>query len=150
MPEEQKERLPRIREDSLCPCKSTISYANCCMPFHYGQAKPDTAEQLMRARYSAFFFRRVHYLVDSTHPDTRTPELKRELEQNIDLVNWKFLTIVNTVKGGREDKVGKVEFIADYFMDGKKGQLHEISRFKRYKGAWKYLDGKPGSVLAES
>ena len=36
-----------------CPCTSTLPYANCCAPFHQGQAAP-SARQLMRSRYSAF------------------------------------------------------------------------------------------------
>ncbi len=96
----------------------------------------------MRSRYSAYFFRLVDYLVETTHPDTREPDLKRELQSMIHQVNWSFLTIVDVVKGGPEDSTGKVEFIADYFVDGKPEQLHERSRFKRHKGAWKYLDVK--------
>ena len=96
----------------------------------------------MRSRYSAYFFRLVDYLVDTTHPDTREPGLKEELDQTIQDVKWTFLTIVETSKGGKEDKTGKVEFIADYYYDGQLRQLHERSRFKRFKGAWKYLDGK--------
>ena len=96
----------------------------------------------MRSRYSAYFFRLVDYLVETTHPDTRDPGLKRELQAMIHKVNWSFLTILNTSKGGKDDTAGKVEFIAEYFVDGQPEQLHERSRFKRYKGAWKYLDGK--------
>lgn len=96
----------------------------------------------MRSRFSAYFFRLVDYLVSTTHPDTREPGLKRELEKTIDEINWRFLTIVGSSKGGKEDKVGKVEFVADYFWEGEPQSLHERSRFKRYKGAWKYLDGK--------
>ena len=135
-------RIPREREESLCPCKSRLSYANCCMPFHYGRAKPDTAEQLMRSRYSAYFFRLVDYLVDTTHPDTREPGLKRELEASIGQVNWKYLTIVQVSKGGKDDKVGKVEFFAKYYVGDEPDELHEHSRFRRFKGVWKYLDGK--------
>lgn len=100
----------------------------------------------MRSRYSAYFFWLVDYLVETTHPSTREPNLKRELENNMRQVRWSFLTIVETVRGGRDDKNGKVEFIAEYYIDGEKGrhELHERSRFKRYKGAWKYLDGKAG------
>jgi len=108
------------------------------MPFHHGKAKPDTAEQLMRSRYSAFFFRLVGYLVDTTHPDTREPTLKKELEESIHYANWHFLKILSSSKG----KVGKVEFLADYYWEGKPQQLHEKSRFRRFKGNWKYLDGK--------
>ena len=126
----------------MCPCKSRRSYATCCMPFHYGRATPETAEQLMRSRYSAYFFRLVDYLVDTTHPDTRKPGLKSELEEIVHQVNWRYLTIVDSSKGGKNDKAGKVEFIAEYFVDDARHELHERSRFKRFKGAWKYLDGK--------
>ena len=112
------------------------------MPFHYGSAKPDTAEQLMRSRYSAYFFRLVDYLVSTTHPDTREPNLKQLLDDSIHQPNWRFLTILGTAKGGKDDKAGKVEFVAEYFIDNEPHELHERSRFKRYKGAWKYLDGK--------
>ncbi len=134
--------IPRQREESLCPCKSRSSYASCCMPFHHGKARCTTAEQLMRSRYSAYFFRRVDYLVETTHPATRVPSLKRDLEENVYQVRWSFLTILGTARGGAADKAGKVEFIAEYYVDGEKHDLHEISRFKRHKGAWKYLDGK--------
>lgn len=138
----ETERGLTEREASLCPCKSRLNYAICCMPFHYGKAKPETAEQLMRSRYSAYFFRRVDYLVDTTHPDTRDPKLKAELEETIDGANWSNLEIVATSKGGKDYKVGKVEFIASYFIGREPNQLHEVSRFKRFKGAWKYLDAK--------
>ena len=142
MSDDTFEKIPREREVSLCPCKSRISYAECCMPFHYGRAKPETAEQLMRSRFSAYFFRLTDYLVATTHPDTREPGLKAELEKTIHQVHWRFLTIISSSKGTKNDKVGKVEFEADYFYEGELHKLHEHSRFRRYKGVWKYLDGK--------
>ncbi|MES2921918.1 MAG: YchJ family metal-binding protein [Verrucomicrobiota bacterium] len=130
------------RQQSLCPCKSRETYAACCEPFHLGRAKPETAEQLMRSRYSAYFFRLVDYLVATTHPDSRERDLKAHLEETIHHANWRFLTILSSSKGGADDKTGKVEFVADYYEDDQPHQLHERSRFKRYKGAWKYLDGR--------
>tara|TARA_Y100000385_G_scaffold131381_1_gene136690 strand:+ start:82 stop:423 length:342 start_codon:yes stop_codon:yes gene_type:complete len=112
------------------------------MPFHHGKAKPTSAEQLMRSRFSAYFFRRVEYLVDTTHPDTRSKNLKKDLEDTIDQVNWSYLSIVDVVHGGKDDKTGKVEFVADYYVNGELHQLKERSRFRKFKGAWKYLDGK--------
>lgn len=76
---EEREKIPREREASLCPCKSRNSYAECCMPYHYGRAQPETAEQLMRSRYSAYFFKLTDYLVATTHPDKRAPDLKERL-----------------------------------------------------------------------
>ena len=130
------------RQLSLCPCKSRETYATCCEPFHLGRAKPATALQLMRSRYSAYFFRLVDYLVATTHPDRRDRDLKARLEATIHDANWRFLTILGCSKGGADDKVGKVEFTAEYFEAGQARELHEHSRFKRYQGAWKYLDAK--------
>jgi len=112
------------------------------MPLHYHKAKAETAEELMRSRYSAYFFRLVEYLVETTHPDTREPNLKAELDATIHETNWYFLTILSTSKGGKEDKVGKIEFTARCYVDGEAKELQERSRFKRHKGAWKYMAGK--------
>ena len=136
------EKPPGERSLSLCPCKSRETYGTCCEPFHLGRAKPETAEQLMRSRYSAYFFRLVDYLVRTTHPDSRPPDLKSRIEESIYQTNWRFLTILGSSKGGKDDKTGKVEFVAEYFEGNQPLELHERSRFKRFKGDWKYLDGK--------
>ena len=112
------------------------------MPFHHSKAKPQTAELLMRSRYSAYFFRLTGYLVETTHPDTREPGLRKQLEKMIHQVNWANLEILAVAKGEREDKTGKVEFVATYFVQGEPFELHEVSRFRRHRGDWKYLDGK--------
>ncbi|MDQ8191708.1 YchJ family protein [Roseibacillus persicicus] len=139
---ENLEKIPREREVSPCPCTREKSYAECCMPFHYGRAKPETAEQLMRSRYTAYFFRLVDYLVATKHPDKRMKNLAHELEKTIWNPSWRKLTIVGSSKGGKEDKTGKVEFIAKYSLDGQDYELHEKSRFRRYKGKWMYYDEK--------
>lgn len=139
---EASEKIPREREASLCPCKSRNSYATCCMPFHYGRAKPESAEQLMRSRYSAYFFRLIDYLIDTTHPGSREPDLRAQLESTVHKISWSFLTILGTSKGGKDDRSGKVEFVAKYFVDDQAQELHECSRFKRVKGLWKYVDDK--------
>lgn len=42
----------------------------------------------MRSRYSVFFFRLPDYLVETTHPDTRSENLQRELEDTIHHTDW--------------------------------------------------------------
>lgn len=101
----------------------------------------------MRSRYSAYYYRRVEYLVETTHPDTRDSRLKKDLEKTIHQANWSRLTIINSSRGTKEDKTGKVEFIAKYFLDGQPHELHELSRFKKHKGNWKYLDGKGRNLV---
>jgi len=132
--------IPREREISLCPCKSRLAYEECCLPFHHGRAQPETAEQLMRSRYSAYFFRRVEYLVETTHPDTKSPTLYDEVSESIHGANWSNLTIVDAARGGVKDRKGVVEFIAEFYIGSDKHELRERSKFKRFKGRWKYLD----------
>lgn len=139
---EPLEKIPREREVSPCPCNRLRSYADCCMPFHYGRAKPETAEELMRSRYSAYFFRLLDYLIETTHPDTRTTKLAREIEDTLHQPMWRKLTILSSSKGTKNDNRGKVNFVAKYKIGTESFELQEHSRFKRYKGAWKYLDGK--------
>ena len=138
----ETEKIPRVRDESLCPCKSRLRYRDCCRPFHLGTAVPQTAEQLMRSRYSAYFFRLTDYLVDTTHPDAKTPDLREGIRETLNHALWKFLTILGTSKGQAGDKTGKVEFIAEYYHNDLPNEHHEISRFRRYKGVWKYLDDK--------
>ncbi len=137
-----REHPPRTRDQSLCPCKSREIYGLCCGPFHSRKAFPETAEQLLRSRYSAYFFRLADYLVDTTHPDVKTPDLKEDLQDGIKLPKWIFLTILSTSKGQIGDKVGKVEFEANYYLDGGLKKVQQCSRFRRFKGLWKYLDDK--------
>lgn len=137
-----REKGPRMREGSLCPCKSRLTYGECCAPYHYGKAHPLTAEALMRSRYSAYFFGRIDYLVETTHPDVRTPRLRAEIAETADAVRWKFLTVLGTTKGKAEDKTGKVEFVAQFFHNGVAQEHHEVSRFRRSRGLWKYVDAK--------
>ncbi len=133
---DERVKIPREREVSPCPCSREKSYAECCMLFHYGRAKPETAEQLMRSRYTAFFFRLIDYLVATTHPDKREKKLAHKLDETIWDPSWRKLEIIHKSKGGKEDKTGKVEFIATYSLQGQTHQLREKSRFRRFKGKW--------------
>ncbi len=103
---------------------------------------PATAEQLMRSRYSAYFFRLVNYLVATTHPDEKTPRMAEEIQEIADATSWRFLEILATSKGGKEDKSGKVEFLATYYVNNVEHQHHEVSRFRRYQGQWRYVDNR--------
>ena len=141
-PAPQPEKTPKMRDLSLCPCKSRLPYGECCAPFHYGKALPQTAEALMRSRYSAYFFGRIDYLVDTTHPDKKSPQTRADIAALADEARWKFLTILSTSKGQAGDKTGKVEFVAQYYRGGLLLEHHEKSRFRRSRGLWKYVDAK--------
>lgn len=122
--------------DNNCPCGSGAAYLHCCAPLHQKTRNAETAESLMRSRYSAYVLQLPDYLLYSWHPQTRP---LAEFDWNR---QWQGLEIVQTRLGQREDKLGYVEFIARFELNGTAGSLHETSRFQRFQGRWVYLDGE--------
>ncbi len=123
---------------SPCPCGSGLPYAGCCGRLHAGSATAATAEQLMRARYSAFAVGDPAYLLATWHSTTRPPTV--DLDPRI---RWIGLEVLRTTGGGLLGSVGTVEFRAHSVVDGAAGSQHEDSRFVREDGQWRYLDGDP-------
>ncbi len=117
-----------------CPCGSGASYSACCGPLHHGERHAETAEQLMRSRYSAYARGDADHLFRTWHPRTRPPDVTVD-----DDVVWKGLDVTDVVAGGIDDDTGEVEFTARY----DDGMMRERSRFERRAGRWVYLDGTP-------
>jgi SEC-C motif-containing protein len=121
----------------ICPCGSGLEYSGCCEPLHLGAAA-ETAEALMRSRFSAFALGLDGYLLASWHPSTRPAALHFD-----DGTVWRKLQVVDTVAGGPQDDTGVVEFRASFRgADGSPGLLHERSRFTKFDGRWVYVDGE--------
>jgi SEC-C motif-containing protein len=115
-----------------CPCGSRETYDACCGPIVRNERPADTAEELMRSRYSAYALGDVDHLFRTWYPGTRPDDLA-ELAQ----LDWLGLEILEVVDGGPTDDHGIVEFVARHAG----GTLHERSRFVRTAGRWVYLDG---------
>jgi len=123
-----------------CPCGSGTKFGECCKPFLTGKAYPQTAEALMRSRFTAYVARNADYIYETTHPDTRTRQLEDELRYSIHRPDWVGLRIVSVDRGLENDKQGKVKFVARYNENGQPMVIKEHSRFKRHEGKWKYYD----------
>lgn len=121
-----------------CPCGSSHAFQDCCAPLLHGQRLAETAEQLMRSRYTAFVHRDAGYLLATWHPRTRPPSVDLDTST---APNWIGLKILHVVAGGRSDSEGEVEFVARYKVNGRASRLHENSRFVRSQGRWYYVDG---------
>ncbi len=128
-----------------CPCGSVFPYTDCCAPLIRGVSFADTAEDLMRSRYTAFTQQNWLYLRDTCHPDDR-PELK-ELESGGG-VRWRRLEILESRGGGRNDSEGTVRFQAFFEKDGAEKVLRENSKFLKEGGRW-YYSRKHSSVEPE-
>lgn len=126
-----------------CPCGSGKIYEKCCGIVHTNINSVNTAEQLMRSRYSAFCMANGEYLHKSHHTKTR-PKSKLERNETVNWaksVTWLKLEIINTTKGSKTDDTGTVEFKAFYMENGSSTFMHEISTFNKTDGHWVYFDG---------
>jgi SEC-C motif-containing protein len=126
-----------MRASASCPCGSGESFSRCCLPLHVGERQAETAEQLMRARYSAYAVEDVDYIWQTWHPRTRPDALTPEAG-----LTWTGLEILDTVDGRAGDASGEVEFRAHYRQDRRGGTLHERSRFAVRARRWFYVDGE--------
>ena len=128
----------------ICPCGSEKSYATCCEPVIKGERVAATAEELMRARYSAYTKVEMEFLDGTLHPDHKEnsdPEGARDWAENSE---WHGLQIVETCAGGPEDDQGTVEFIATFTHQGEQQAYHEVAEFDRLEGSWYFREGRPG------
>lgn len=124
-----------------CHCGSPLAFADCCALILSGQQQAQTAEQLMRSRYSAFCEHNIDYLIATHHPSKRQADDKQQLASSMQGCQWLSLKVVNTYNGGATDCDGEVEFIAHYTQQQKLASLHERSRFVKEQGQWFYVDG---------
>lgn len=119
-----------------CHCGSEQVFETCCEPYLKGVEKPQTAEQLMRSRYTAYVVQDEQYLIDTWHSKTR-PSRKQVVDGK---TKWHRLKIKETLKGGISDNAGEVVFEAIYKINGKAHKHIERSTFEKEEGEWRYLD----------
>ena len=129
--------------NQLCPCCSGKLFSECCEPIiRSGTAQ--TAEQLMRSRYSAYATGNAEYIFKTTHPEhqktLKISAIKEWSEEN----SWERLAIVETVKGKGNDQSGIVEFKAFYRDSNGSQQIHhERSEFHKLDNRWYYTTHLP-------
>jgi SEC-C motif-containing protein len=124
-----------------CPCTSKKPYDRCCGPFHAGTALPETAEQLMRSRFSAYALGKLDYLINTRPEAKRAEESREELATYCKAVSCVGLKIVSKEKGGKADDTGLVTFHASIHANGRRSLHIETSSFAREDGKWVYVDG---------
>ncbi len=127
-------------DKQTCPCGKGI-YDVCCGRFISGATVPETAEQLMRSRYTAFSLREEAYLRSTWHPDT-LPDEPITAESD---VKWIGLDVIKH-KHVKDSDEATVEFVARFKVGGRAHRLHEVSSFVRQPDAagvarWYYVDG---------
>jgi SEC-C motif-containing protein len=123
-----------------CPCGSGKNFQGCCGQWFSENKTAPTAEALMRSRYTAYVLKDVDYLVQTTLPASREPNLADDIRSWMNQVTWQKLHVLGTTAGGRSDNEGTVEFIAEFIGPRGADRHHERSLFKKVRGAWFYAE----------
>lgn len=140
-----------------CPCGSGLGYAKCCGKLHkdpkaFASAK---AEQVVRARYSAYAKREIDFIIGSTHPLNKgfisdIEHWKEQIRINCyDNFILNSCEIVEEVyEGNGDSQTAKVKFVAKMTQvdSREKSAFMETSTFERAgkhiaNGAWLYKEG---------
>ncbi|MCV6548616.1 MAG: YchJ family metal-binding protein [Cohaesibacter sp.] len=107
------------------------------------QTVPQTAEQLMRSRYSAYVLHEIDYLRQTLWPAYQPNFDAFGTAQWAYNNHWTGLKILACDKGGKEDRKGSVLFEASYLATGILQTHRELSLFRKKSGRWYYVEALP-------
>ena len=124
-----------------CLCGSGRNFDECCGPVIAG-SKPDTAEALLRSRYTAFAMGNTDYLVDTLTSDIRDSFDQVEAYNTAADAKWQSLEIRRIIEGGIDDETGSIEFVAKFRLRDEQRLHHELSKFRREDGQWRCAGGE--------
>ena len=163
-----------------CPCQinpasqsasSVLLYKDCCQPYHDSIDQTDTttaiyaesAERLMRTRYSAFVLVKPNYIVKTTIPTQQALLDVQAIESWAKETDWAGLEIVeHTPKLGKRH--AQVEFKAYFNVAGNaennlektRQAHHELSAFVKIKNKtadkserWYFLDPTVAMTISQ-
>jgi len=126
--------------DKPCPCGSGANFADCCEQIINGERESRTADELMRARYSAFATGAIDFIVSSTHSRTR-PEIDLQYTREWSQTStWRGLQIFETKLV--DDNKAYVSFEALFTQAGKDQSHREKAEFERENGKWRFVTGE--------
>jgi SEC-C motif-containing protein len=139
-----------VDQELICPCCSGKLYRDCCSLYHQGK-KAESAEALMRSRYSAYALNHLDYLIRTIHP--RHPSVSQNLSKwKEEILNFalntefKRLAILDSKEQGDRAVVVFVAYLAQNDEDT---TFTERSFFTKVDGQWLYVNGDlyPGEHL---
>ncbi len=140
----------------LCPCGSTLTFDKCCQRFisslqTNSNELPQSAEQLMRSRFSAYASRNGQYIYQTYAKSSQVNQSIEDIQQWANECVWLGLTIHNTEQlasiDTNDSNYEHVEFSAYYLHGDCLNELCEKSRFIKEPDennnlVWRYLDGE--------
>ena len=115
-----------------CYCGTKIPYKDCCEIYHKNGGETQTAEQLMRSRYTAFLLANGDYLMQTHHQSTRPLKEKKAIVKWSKSVKWLKLEVL-------EATIDTVNFKAYFIENGTTDVIVENSKFVKENNIWFYL-----------
>jgi SEC-C motif-containing protein len=128
-----------------CYCGSSLPFEQCCQPYIKKDKQPQTPEQLMRSRFSAYACKAHQYIVDTYAQEKRDKLDINEIKQSSKGCHWFALIIHNSDDVSSSTAVNNkyfVEFSAFYIINDTLCEMREKSSFVLEDAKWRYLDGE--------
>jgi SEC-C motif domain protein len=126
--------LPAPQTGKPCPCGTGRNFEDCCGPLLSGERRPDTAEELMRSRFTAHVARDYGYLHRTYQPTAKLP-FKGESDPSP--LAWTRL-VIHAHEPGNKPDTAFVDFSAYFVNEHGEHPLQEKSEFHRVDGQWLY------------
>ena len=133
-----------------CPCGTEFPYTDCCGPLIRGASPADTAEDLMRSRFTAFAKGLWDYIEETRYPDGQELSAWYKTKFLHDGISWTKLNILDAKNGDVSDDEGEVSFIAHYIENGEEKTLQEVSSFIKQDGKWYYNEHESRIISSDS
>lgn len=124
---------------AVCPCQSGHLYQDCCAFLHQKKRNAETAEQLMRSRYTAFVLQDIDYIVATTVPSQQHLLDKKALRQWSEQTQWCGLEVISH-QPNLTQRHSAVEFNATFMTEEGKRIHHEKSLFVNIGQRWYFVD----------
>jgi SEC-C motif-containing protein len=131
-----------MTDKNLCPCGTEKLLSDCCLPLIKGKTQAQTAEELLRARYTAFTRGDIDFILDTHHSKTKDQIKREEIESWSKGSEWLGLRIIQKEAGEKTDDQGTIVFHAQYIAEKKNNDHYEKSFFERENGQWRFLDAQ--------
>lgn len=124
---------------SRCPCGSERNYSHCCGPFIEQQLLPETPEQLMRSRYTAYNLANSTYIKSTMSGRALSNFNEAEAQKWAKSLCWLGLNVIDS--SIEQSELGFVEFKVRFIDRNHLCVMHERSEFHKREQQWLYVDG---------
>jgi SEC-C motif-containing protein len=124
--------LKSMKSIQPCFCGSNCDFSSCCQPYINKEVAVQTAEQLMRSRFSAYALGNAQYIYNTYAKSSQAAQSVKEIDDWSQSCVWIALNIhpiTNSVSSANSVTQQFVEFSAFYITDNTLCELREKSRF---------------------